>query len=469
MIFLASFLLFFYVAFTLIVLDKIYKGNSAYLLLYIVSFLPFYTIFQVIVFNAFENIFIVNLIKYSKDFVLLSSFLIYVIGDSKSFFKREFTISFLDKLVLGFLIIVLFYIFIPLGESTFLSKLVYAKNIFLIPIVYFFGRNTNLNFENWNSILNITIGLILLAFIISSFEKIFGIHIHSILEYSKYNLIFYDIEPQGNYGLSWTFENQNANPRFASFFSDPLEYSASLILFLVISIWHFINSKILNNKILYLLLIFVVIVSFFYAKSRASIVSAVMVLTLALYISKYYRTMIIGSLLIVSFFLYLYFFSIEETKYLIQDTLSFQNASSLGHLVEWIEGLLSIYENPFGIGLAMSGNASGVDQAIKISGENQFLIYGVQMGFLSLVLYLTIILKSIWNSLSLFLKNSNPNIKSVGFIAGLTKFGLLIPLFTANAELYLFVALFSWYLVGQAEKLYNSSFEINNNIKIEKN
>ena len=194
MIFLASFLLFFYVAFTLIVLDKIYKGNSAYLLLYIVSFLPFYTIFQIIVFNAFENIFIVNLIKYSKDFVLLSSFLIYVIGDSKSFFKREFTISFLDKLLLGFLIIVLFYIFIPLGESTFLSKLIYAKNIFLIPIAYFFGRNTNLNFENWNSILNITIGLILLAFIISSFEKIFGIHIHSILEYSKYNLIFYDIE-----------------------------------------------------------------------------------------------------------------------------------------------------------------------------------------------------------------------------------------------------------------------------------
>jgi hypothetical protein len=115
----------------------------------------------------------------------------------------------------------------------------------------------------------------------------------------------------------------------------------------------------------------------------------------------------------------------------------------------------------------MSGNASGVDQSIKIGGENQFLIYGVQMGFVSIILYLLILIKSIWNSLGLYIKSSNSNIKSIGFIAGLTKFGLLIPLFTANAELYLFVALFSWYLVGQVEKL-NNYDAINNKIKIEK-
>ena len=72
--------------------------------------------------------------------------------------------------------------------------------------------------------------------------------------------------------------------------------------------------------------------------------------------------------------LYLYYFSDEELRFFIQDTLTFQNTSSLGHLVEWIEGIISIYENPFGVGLAMSGNASGVDQSIKIGGENQFLI-----------------------------------------------------------------------------------------------
>ena len=135
--------------------------------------------------------------------------------------------------------------------------------------------------------------------------------------------------------------------------------------------------------------------------------------------------------------------------------------------MEWIEGLLSIYENPFGIGLAMSGNASGVDQSIKIGGENQFLIYGVQMGVISVLLYIIILFKSIWNSIRVYIKSSSLSKKSIGFITGLTKFGLLIPLFTANAELYLFVALFSWYLVGQVESIYNS-FDLNNKLKIGK-
>ena len=184
--------------------------------------------------------------------------------------------------------------------------------------------------------------------------------------------------------------------------------------------------------------------------------SAILMLVFGLYLSRNY-TIIFSSLFIVIVgFVYVYFFSSDDLRFFIQDTITFQNTSSLGHLIEWIEGLLSIYENPFGVGLAMSGNASGVDQSIKIGGENQFLIYGVQMGVISMIIYSLILFKSIFNSAKLYLKSDNINYKSVGFITSLTKFGLLIPLFTANAELYLFVALFSWYLVGQSERLYNT-------------
>ena len=81
----------------------------------------------------------------------------------------------------------------------------------------------------------------------------------------------------------------------------------------------------------------------------------------------------------------IFYFSSEEFQFLIIDTLTFTNTSSLGHLIEWLEGLISIYENPFGIGLAMSGNAGGVDQSMKVGGENQFLIFGVQMGLIMLL------------------------------------------------------------------------------------
>jgi hypothetical protein len=467
MIVLGIILLLLYVLLTLTVLSKVYNGKPVYLLFYIILFLPVYSVFQLVLYDAFQNAILINLVKYSKDFVLISSFVLYLTGTRQSFLNRKFKFSHLDILILGFLSLVTLYLFIPLGEATFLSKAIYAKNIYLIGIVYFFGRNTDLSFENWNKILKILIGLILFSFTIALSESIVETHLHSFLDYSKYNLEINDIDPQGNYGLNWSFESQGAKPRYASLFADPLEFSASLILFFVISLWYFIHSKFRINKFFYLSLISIVGFSFFLALSRASMFSAILVLILALYISKNYKVLLMGGIFIFLLFFHLYFFSEEETRYLIQDTLSFQNTSSLGHLVEWIEGILSIYENPFGIGLAMSGNASGVDQSIKIGGENQFLIYGVQMGFVSIILYLLILIKSIWNSLRLYIKSHNSNIKSIGFITGLTKFGLLIPLFTANAELYLFVALFSWYLVGQVEKL-NNLYAINNKIIIEK-
>ena len=456
MILLAALLLLLYVAFSGLILSQIYKGNSVYILLYIVCFLPFYTVFQLIIFNAFENIILVNSIKYSKDFIFYSSFFLFIFGTTESILKRKFSFSLLDKFILFFSILVIVYLIIPFGEADLLSKIIYAKNIFLIGIIYFLGRNSNFKIENWNLILKILVSLSLFAFLISFLENLVEVHLHSFLGYSEYMLVINDVDPQGNFDLSWTFEGQGAVPRYASFFTDPLEFSASLILFFAISIWFYFHARTRETKLLSLILILIIIFSFFFSFSRGSMFSAFLMLIFGLYLSKNIK-IILFVFCIVSFALvYTYSFAGDELRFLIQDTITFQNASSLGHLIEWIEGLISIYENPFGVGLAMSGNASGVDQSIKIGGENQFLIYGVQMGLISIIIYSLILFKSIFNSAQLYLKSDNINYKSVGFITSLTKFGLLIPLFTANAELYLFVALFSWYLVGQSERLYNT-------------
>jgi hypothetical protein len=456
MIVLASLLILIYIIFIGLTLGEIYKGNSAYLLLYVICFLPFYTVFQITVFNAFENIVLINSIKYSKDFVFFSSFILFIIGTKHSFIYRIFYFSVLDKLIVTFLALVFVYLIIPLGEADLVSKIIYAKNIFLIGILYFFGRNTDFDFKNWNLFIKLLVFLTLLSFIIALLETVVGIHLHSFLGYSNYNLVVNDIDPQGNYGLNWSFESQGAKPRYASFFADPLEFSASLLLFFSLVLWLFTHSKHKQNKLLFFSLILVIIFSFLFAFSRASMFSGILVLVFGLYLSRNYKIIFSMFFIVLLGFVYVYNFSDEELRFFIQDTLTFQNTSSLGHLVEWIEGIISIYENPFGVGLAMSGNASGVDQSIKIGGENQFLIYGVQMGIVSLVLYLLILIKAIYNSARLYLKSVDYNHKSIGFITSLTKFGLLIPLFTANAELYLFVALFSWYLVGQSERLYNT-------------
>ena len=162
---------------------------------------------------------------------------------------------------------------------------------------------------------------------------------HSFLGFSEYNLVINDIDPQGNFGLNWSFEGQGAIPRYASFFADPLEFSASLILFFSIAIWFFIHSKLRETKFLSLFLVLVIVFSFFLSFSRASMFSAILTLVFGLYLSKNYK-IILSSLFIVTVgFLYVYFFSSDDLRFLIQDTITFQNTSSLGHLIEWIEGL----------------------------------------------------------------------------------------------------------------------------------
>ena len=173
----------------------------------------------------------------------------------------------------------------------------------------------------------------------------------------------------------------------------------------------------------------------------------------ALLITKNYRTVFYILVLLLFSTLIFYFLASEDSIYFVIDTFTFNESSSFSHLIEWIQAILTIIENPLGIGLAMSGNASGVDQAIKIGGENQFLIYGVQMGVISMILYSLMLFKSIRDSFSVF-NQSKGHIKELAFIVLLTKFGLIIPLLTANAELYLFVSLTTWFLVGSIQRYY---------------
>ena len=426
---------------------NISKGKFEYLLYFICIALPFYATLQAQIFDIFKSELLVNITKLSKDFIFFYSFLIFLFGKNDSIFNRSFNFSILDKLVFGLVILILFYTLIPLGEADFFSKIIYAKNLLLIALVYFIGRNTELSDEIYLNIKKLFLVIILSSSLFVFFEFIFSTHFHTLINYSLYNSIVNEIDPQGNYGLSWSFEAQSAKPRYASFFANPLEFSASLLFFI-----SFIFYYLFNEKKKYLLCLLLIIPSLYLAFSRGAIIATFLILFFAFYLNKRYAYIIVTLISFIPISLLIFYFSSEQIQYLIIDTLRFENTSSLGHLIEWIEGILSIIENPFGVGLAMSGNAGGVDQSIKIGGENQFLIFGVQMGILTMILYMLILFKIISNGINMYRISKNNIIKHISFIVSCTKFGLLIPLFTANAEIYLFVSLVTWFLAGYVEK-----------------
>ena len=444
-----------YTFFVYFILERVYSGNLSFLLIYLITFLPIYFIFQLIVFDFYENILLVDLIKYSKDFVIFSSFFIVFFGSKKDFLLKELKTTFLDKTVILFIILSSIYAIIPIGDASFYIKLLYLKNIYLIGVVYYLGRNFFINENLFFNIKKIFISILCIAFLVSSIEYFFNFHLHSFFNYAKFNLLVNDILPQGNFDLSWTFERSPDQARFGSIFPNPLEYSSNLILFLTIPLFAILVNK--KNILKNLLIILIVFISFYYAYSRASILSALILIFVALLITNNYKLVsYILAILFISIVIF-YFSASEDSIYFVIDTFTFNESSSFSHLIEWIQAILTIIENPFGIGLAMSGNAAGVDQAIKIGGENQFLIYGVQMGVISMVLYSIMLFKAIKDSFSVF-RLSKGYVKELAFIVLLTKFGLIIPLLTANAELYLFVSLTTWFLIGSIQRSFQKIY-----------
>ena len=450
------FIVFYFIIFGYTI-DKISRGKIEYLIIYICTCLPIYTTLQAQAFKIFNTEIVVAIIKLSKDIIFIYAFIIFLFGKNIHLFKRIFKFSLVDKLILIFTFIVTIYALIPLGEADIFSKLIYAKNLYIISITYLIGRNIKIDELFFNSIKKILKYLILSLTFFLCFEFILSTHFHSIIDFSNYNILVNEIDPQGNYGLSWSFESQGSSPRYAAFFADPLELSASLLLLTSLLIYNFWNNK---RNISYFLL-FMVAAAFLFSFSRGAIVACIGIVLFGLLLNKKYKSLLLIFGLILLSTLSLIYFGSEEIRYFIIDTLKFENTSSLGHLVEWIEGILSIFENPLGIGLAMSGNASGVDQAIKVGGENQFLIFGVQMGVLSIITYVLILFFVIKRSCKVYYLSSN-NDKHISFIVACTKFGLLLPLLTANAELYLFVSLSTWFFAGYIESRYTQ-------LKFEKN
>ena len=112
-------------------------------------------------------------------------------------------------------------------------------------------------------------------------------------------------------------------------------------------------------------------------------------------------------------------------------------------------------QNPLGVGLATSGNSGSVTDEARIGGENQFLIYGVQLGFLGMFLYILLLGFSISRSIRVFRLTENVMTARIAFTAATVKIGLLLPLFTSNAELFAYVNWITWWMVGYAMNEYS--------------
>jgi len=423
-------------------IHALYKKREQGIFLFIIFGLPIYTISLSVSYMFGLEKLIPFLQVFKETSIVL--FLLYAIRHLKS--DNNWTS--IDKLMFSFLGINILYALIPIGTYSFFERLIALKSLSFFPLVYFTGRLLQKDAIHLQQIytligiLTVAVGGVLLI------ELLTYTHIQSVSGYAGFNEHFFDQDPSGTYGLTWTFEIENGMKRFASLFSTPLELAAASLISLaaVAAVVTTSDNKISINKFTAVVLgASIFCVSF--ALSRASFASyCIMLYVYAILTKKKLLLQLIhtaalsagGVLLLISF-------NNDFVDFII-NSITFTNASSVGHLIEWANGLESMIKNPLGIGLGNAGRVSGFS-GYNIGGENQFIIIGVQTGIVTAGIYIAMYMMVMRKALQLF-KTQTGKIRRLALFIFLVKVGMLIPLFTSEAESYIYISYITWILTG---------------------
>jgi hypothetical protein len=271
--------------------------------------------------------------------------------------------------------------------------------------------------------------------------------------FADYNFYVFNLEPGGSFGLTTTFESDGGYKRFASFFSTPIEHgtAAMLALCVIAALYTTDDNKIKINTT-GLIALAASVFSILFAISRAPLIGYLIIIYIYSLITKRkIITKTIHASLIITVLYFIYLFTQFENTLdglvgVIMSTIDFSNPSSLGHLLQWTEGILSIIEKPFGLGLGASGRiANSIGE--NVGGENQFIIIGVQVGIIALFLYLWAHIMLIKTSFK-WLPTLKGKERKVCMTVLLLKLGLTFLLLTTEIEASAYISYINWFLSG---------------------
>lgn len=438
-------------------LKNIFSKQYDSILVFFVFGLPIY-VTTLSVLDLYGLGVLIPYVQYTKEMVVIFTLVLLVYQMNE---WPRFTL--LDKLVAGYLIYNAIYIILPLGNYGIFLKIVAFKNIAFFPFIYFVGRFMDPK-KVWLSKYQLMICVLaIVAAMILLFETISDTHLQTLTGYAGYNYKYQGAEPAGNYGLSWTFEIEGGIKRFASIFANPLEHAAATLLTIAVLI-SLITKKEIKNKKIFIIASFAAILSVIFALSRASLISFGLVLYIYAIVTKRKNILLAFHVLFaIGVISLVYLLSNNTISEFIINTFNFTNSSSISHLIEWVDGIQSIYAHPLGIGMGESGRVAG-ELGLNVGGENQLIIIGVQTGLISLVLYMAILFISIRWSAILFTKSSGKS-KQLGSLLFIFKIGMIIPMLTAAVESYLYISYVSWFLTGLLSTVYEHYSSNNNNLE----
>jgi O-antigen ligase len=445
----------FYVLAFIIALRGILKQNENAIFIYIIGGLPIYNTALTIIYGYHLKEWMPILQSFKE--VLVFAMITIMIWN----YKKRFKLVTMDKWVLAFLLYSSIYLFVPLGKYAFFEKLIALKSLSFFTIIYFAGRL--MNFDNFYfEKIFIWIGILCFAAaILMGFEIITYTHFQTYTDYAYFNQDYYGLDVSGNYGLSWSFEINDGFKRFASFFANPLEMAGGTLVAasFLLSNYTTIDNKLKIDKFGWMVAI-VTTFSLFFALSRSSLLGYILLVYVYALMTNKREIIFIFYVAIGAALVYLVYLLNDRNTYdYIISTFQLADSSSVGHVLEWLEGIQSLLDNPLGRGLGESGRVSAALQE-NIGGENQFIIVGVQTGIISLSLYLLIYIISLryfWMGIH----SKKLIVRRLGLSLFLMKIAFIVPMMTSNFDSYSYILYLSWLLTGIFITAFNENQIIN--------
>lgn len=108
---------------------------------------------------------------------------------------------------------------LPIGEYGLVDRLIAFKSTSFFALIYFAGRLFNPAHLYVNKYFHYILLVCIAAAVIVISEVLLDRHLQTLTGYGDYNYYFFNQEPTGDYGLTWTFELETGGlKRFASFF-----------------------------------------------------------------------------------------------------------------------------------------------------------------------------------------------------------------------------------------------------------
>lgn len=428
-------------------LREIYNGNTSGILIFMIFGLSMYTTAMSVTFLYGLK----DIIPILQSFKELMIFLVLILNLFALRHKPRFHL--IDYLILALFAYLIVYAILPFGGQGLFARLAALKSISFYIVVYFAGRLFDPKKIYINKYFSFFILLAIATAIVLAIEVVLKSPLQFHSGYFEYAYYFFNLEATGPYGLATTFNSDSGYIRFASFFTNPLEHAAAAIISLsvILALYTADDNKFRINNIGLLGLV-ATAMSVVFALSRAPLASYLLVIYIYSLVTR--RKLIVNTVHIIfavgaAYVIYLFAqFENNHTGLIavLLNTIDFSDPSSVGHLVQWAEGVLSIIQHPLGLGLGSSGRAAA-SASESVGGENQFIVVGVQAGVIALLLDIAIFIMFIrisykWINL---LKGKERKLCIAVF---LIKVGFFIPTLTSELESSTYLSYMNWFLSG---------------------